>query len=290
VLDDPRMTWPALVLVLAAAVCHAVWNLLLKRAGEGLGGNLVFVWLFLCCSTALWAPVAAIDAVIERPHVGWPQLGFMAGSGVLHLVYFLLLQRGYAAGDLSVVYPLARGTGPILAMAGAMVILGERPGGVAIAGGVVVALGILGLSGGRATPRAVAYALATGGFIAVYTIWDKHGVDALAVPPVLYFWAGDLLRSLLLAPSGLRRRREARAVLAAHPRAVLGVAVLAPLAYVLVLGALVFTPASYVAPAREVSIALAVVLGAFVLHEEQPRRRLACAVVIVAGVVALAIG
>jgi drug/metabolite transporter (DMT)-like permease len=280
----------ALGLVLAAACCHALWNLLLKRAGAGLGGDLVFVRLFILCSTAIWAPIAVIDTAIERPHIGWAQLGFMAGSGVLHLAYFVLLQRGYAAGDLSVVYPLARGTGPILAMVGAILILGERPSALAVAGGVVVGLGILGLGGGRRTPLAVAYALATGGFIAVYTIWDKHGVDALAVPPVLYFWSGDLLRSLLLTPFGLRRRREARAVLAAHRKAVLGVAVLAPLAYVLVLAALVFTPASYVAPAREVSIALAAALGVFVLREGDARRRLACAAVIVAGVVALAVG
>jgi drug/metabolite transporter (DMT)-like permease len=280
----------AVGLVLAAAVCHAVWNLLLKRAGEGLGGELVFVWLFLCCSTALWAPVAAIDVALERLHIGWPQLGFMAGSGVLHLVYFVLLQRGYAVGDLSVVYPLARGTGPILAVVGAIAILGERPGAVAIAGGVIVALGIFGLARGRRTAEAVVYAVATGAVIAVYTLWDKHGVDALAVPPIIYFWSGDLLRSLILTPYGLRRRRHARAALAAHPGAVLGVAVLAPLAYILVLAALAFTPASYVAPAREISIALATGLGVFVLGEGDARRRLACAVVIVAGVLALAIG
>jgi drug/metabolite transporter (DMT)-like permease len=284
------MTTLALGLVLGAAVCHALWNLILKRAGEGLGGDLVFVWLFLVCSATMWAPVAAVDLAIEHPHVGWPQLGFMAGSGVLHLAYFFLLQRGYATGDLSVVYPLARGTGPILALAGAIVVLGERPGPVAIGGGVAVGLGILGLSRGRGTPAAVGYALATGAFIAVYTIWDKHGVDALAVPPILYFWSGDLLRSLILTPYGLRRRRAARAALAAHPRAIVGVAVLAPLAYILVLAALVFTPASYVAPAREVSIAFATGLGVFVLREGDARRRLACAAVIVAGVVALAVG
>jgi drug/metabolite transporter (DMT)-like permease len=284
------MSTLAVGLVLAAAVCHAVWNLLLKRAGEGLGGDLVFVWLFLGCSTTLWAPVAAIDVALERPHIGWPQLGFMAGSGVLHLVYFVLLQRGYAVGDLSVVYPLARGTGPILAVVGAIAILGERPGAVAIAGGVVVALGIFGLARGRRTPEVVAYAFATGAMIAVYTLWDKHGVDALAVPPILYFWSGDLLRSLILTPYGLRHRREARAALEAHPGAVVGVGVLAPLAYILVLAALVFTPASYVAPAREISIALATALGVFVLREGDARRRLACAVVIVAGVLALAVG
>ena len=285
------MTPLALGLVLAAACCHALWNLLLKRAGEELGGSVVFVWLFLAASTVIWAPVSAIVVAIDRPDIGPAQLLFMGGSGVLHLAYFLLLQRGYAVGDLSVVYPLARGTGPILAMVGAVLVLGERPSALAIVCGVAVAGGIVALGGGgRRTAGAVAYALATGAFIAVYTIWDKHGVDALAVPPVLYFWSGDLLRSLALAPLALRRRSEVRETWAAHRPAVLGVAVLAPLAYILVLSALVFTPASYIAPAREVSIALAAALGVFVLGEGQARRRLACAGVIVAGVVALAVG
>ena len=284
------MTSLALGLVLAAAVCHALWNLLMKRAGDGLGGNLVFVWLFVLCSTALWAPAAAIDTAIQRPHIGWAALLFMAGSGLLHLGYFVLLQRGYRTGDLSVVYPLARGTGPILAMIGAIVILGERPSPLAIAGGVAIALGIFGLGRGRPTSAAVAYAVATGGFIAVYTLWDKHGVDQLGVAPILYFWSGDLLRTLVLAAVCFPRRREAQAVFAAHRRAILGVAVLAPLAYILVLFALVFTPASYIAPAREVSIAFATALGVFLLGEGQARRRLVCALVIVGGVVALALG
>lgn len=284
------MTPLALGLVLAAACCHAAWNLLLKRSGDEDGSGVVFVWLFLTASFVLWAPAAAIDAAIERPHLGAAQLLFMGGSGVLHLAYFLLLQRGYREGDLSVVYPLARGTGPALALLGAIVILGERPSGVAIAGGIVVALGIVSLSGGPRSAAAVGYALATGLFIAVYTLWDKHGVDALAVPPIVYDWSGDLVRSTLLAPAVLRRREQVRAVWVRRRREVIAVAVLSPGAYVLVLFALTFTPASYVAPAREVSIALGAALGVFVLGEGHARRRLTAAGVIIAGVIALAIG
>jgi uncharacterized membrane protein len=222
------MTPLALGLVLAAAWCHASWNLLLKRAGGGLGGSAVFVWLFLAVAAVIWAPIAIAVAVIERPHIGGAQLLFMGGSGVLHLGYFLLLQRGYGKGDLSVVYPLARGTGPVLATVGAVVVLSEHPSALGLAGGALVACGILSLGRGGRTPAAVGYALATGALIAVYTLWDKHGVDALAVPPVLYDWVGNAVRSALLAPLAFRRRDELRSIWRVHRLDVLGIAVLAP--------------------------------------------------------------
>src|SRR5215212_2818033 len=124
----------ALVLVLAAATFHASWNLLAKRVGDG---GAVFVWLFGFLATLIYAPLAVVVVLLVRPHFGAEALVFMFGSGVLHLGYFVLLQRGYAVGDLSLVYPLARGTGPLLATAAATVVLGQRPavrppGGVAL--------------------------------------------------------------------------------------------------------------------------------------------------------------
>src|ERR687891_698220 len=125
------MTLFALVLVLAAAVFHATWNLLAKRVGDG---GAVFVWLFGLCSLVIYAPLAVVVVLVSAPHLGPVQYLFMFGSGVLHLGYFVLLQRGYAVGDLSLVYPLARGTGPLLATAAAIVLLGERPGALALVG------------------------------------------------------------------------------------------------------------------------------------------------------------
>src|SRR5829696_3500443 len=98
------MTFFALGLVLVAAVFHATWNLLAKWVGDG---GAVFVWLFGLCSLAIYAPLAAIVMLVSAPHLEPVQFVFMFGSGVLHLGYFVLLQRGYAVGDLSVVYPLA---------------------------------------------------------------------------------------------------------------------------------------------------------------------------------------
>src|SRR5205085_5098768 len=134
---------------------------------------------------------AAIALAVSRPHLGGAQFLFIFGSGVLHIAYFLLLQTGYRAGDLSLVYPSARGTGVLLATFGGIVIFGEKPGAVAIAGAVTVAVGVFAVGGlpGRAhllrARVALAYALATGILIAAYPLWDKHAVDALAVPPLV---------------------------------------------------------------------------------------------------------
>src|ERR687894_1027357 len=207
------MTVFALVLVLAAATFHATWNLLAKRVGDG---GAVFVWLFGSLSMLIYAPLAVAVVLLERPHFGPEVLVFMFGSGVLHLGYFVFLQRGYAVGDLSLVYPLARGTGPLLATAAAIVLLGERPGALALAGIVLVTVGVLLLttepgSGRKAGwGRSVVYGLLTGAFIAAYTIWDKHAVSALLVPPLLQSWATTLVTTGLLAPLAGRPRPKGR--------------------------------------------------------------------------------
>lgn len=287
------MTVFALVLVLAAATFHATWNLLAKRVGDG---GAVFVWLFGSLAMLIYAPLAVVVVLLERPHLGLEALVFMFGSGVLHLGYFVLLQRGYAVGDLSLVYPLARGTGPLLATAAAIVLLGERPGAVALLGIVLIAAGVFLLTTEPGSVRktglrgGVVYGLLTGAFIAAYTIWDKHAVSALLIPPLLQSWATTMVTTGLLTPLALRRRGEVLAMWRAHKVEALGVAVLSPLSYILVLTALVFTPVSYVAPAREISILIGAAMGARLLAEGDVRRRLTAAGVMVLGIVALALG
>src|SRR5690349_21278306 len=108
--QDADVTGLALAMVLASAVFHAVWNLFAKQAR----GGVVFVWMADSLSIALFAPAAALVLLLQPARVDGVALGFIAGSALLHLTYFVLLQRGYGAGDLSLVYPLARGTGPVL--------------------------------------------------------------------------------------------------------------------------------------------------------------------------------
>lgn len=287
------MTLFALALVLAAAVLHATWNLLAKRAEDG---GAVFVWLFSAAAVLIYAPLVLGLLVFLRPHVGLVEVGFMAGSGVLHIGYFVLLQRGYAVGDLSVVYPLARGTGPLLASAAAMVFLGERPTALALAGIALIAVGVFLLTvdsagvRGAGLAKGALYGLATGGFIAAYTLWDKQAVSAILIPPLLLSWATALVETVLLAPVALRGWGKTLSIWRSHRLEVLGIGVLSPLSYILVLTALVFTPVSYVAPAREISILIGAAMGASLLSEGHAPQRLLASGAMVLGIVALTLG
>ena len=129
----------------------------------------------------------------------------MVGSGLLHALYFTLLQRGYAAGDLSVVYPLARGTGPLLAGAAAIAFLGERPSALALAGGLIIVAAVFSLVGRHGSREAVVFAVLTGVAIASYTLWDKHAVGPSELSPVVYYWGTNLTVALVLAPWVLRQ-------------------------------------------------------------------------------------
>jgi uncharacterized membrane protein len=136
----------------------------------------------------------------------------------------------------------------------------------------------------------VVYGLLTGVFVAAYTLWDKHAVSALLIPPLLQSWATTLVTVALLTPLAVRHRKEALSLWRARKPEVLGIAVLSPLSYILVLTALVFTPVSYVAPAREISILIGVVMGTQLLAEGQAASRLLAAGAMVVGVAALALG
>jgi drug/metabolite transporter (DMT)-like permease len=195
-----------------------------------------------------------------------------------------------------VVYPTARAAGPTLSVLAAMLILGERPGQWALLGGVLIVAGVVALvwePGGPSRDRArasVAFGLLVGGIIGCYTLWDAYAVSALLIPPLLLDYVATLGRLVMLSPHALRRRASISRIWREHHVAVLGVAILSPLSYILVLTALVFTPVSYVAPAREVSVLFAVLIGGQLLGEGRTGRRLLAALVMLAGIVVLATG
>jgi drug/metabolite transporter (DMT)-like permease len=288
------MTAAALALVLIAAVLHATWNLCAKRAG----GGLPFVWLVGVLICGGYVPVLIGYSATHDVHLSWRQIAWIAGSGVLKTGYSLFLQRGYRTGDFSLIYPLARGTGPLLSTLGAIAILGERPSWVAIAGGLVIITAIFVLTDGtrlfhedRAHLRnAIYYGLASGVFIASYTLWDKTGVHELAIPPVIYDGGTAFCVLALVTPFALPRWPEVLKHWREHRRYVFGQALLSPIAYVLVLTAMTFTPVSYVAPAREVSIVIGAFIGARYLKEAEGRRRIGAALAMAVGVIALALG
>src|SRR6266853_425599 len=242
------MTGLAIALVLGAALIHASWNYLLKKSGGGIG----FVWAFAALSSLLYAPLALGVVIVQHFELTAEALAFIFASAVLHTAYYLLLDRGYRHGDLSVVYPLARASGPFLTVL-------------------------------------VAFALLTGCMIASYTVVDKQAVSAVLIPPILQDWGANLGRVIVMAPLALRRREEVKTAWTRQRKAVILVALLCPLSYILVLTAMVFTPVSYVAPAREISILFAALMGTHWLQEGDVPRRVAAAAMAL-GVVALAVG
>ncbi|MEJ2853674.1 MULTISPECIES: EamA family transporter [unclassified Saccharothrix] len=274
----------AVLLVVVAAFAHAGWNLAAKRVRDG---GALFVWLNATVSAVLLVPVVLLT---DTP--SWDWVVPLVGSGVLHLGYFLLLQRGYATGDLSVVYPLARGTGPLLTVVAAVVVFGERPHLLGLVGAAAVVVGVLvigsGGSGRGSRVVGAVYGVATGAMIAGYTLWDAHAVTAAAIAPVALMAGSSVTESVLLAPYALTRP-QVKELARKYWREVCVVAVLSPAAYVLVLFAMKIAPVSLVAPARELSIVIGSVLAWLVLGEPNPVRRLTGAVIVVAGVAAIAV-
>jgi drug/metabolite transporter (DMT)-like permease len=285
----------ALTLVLTSAFLHAAWNFLSKRVSARVGASgPAFVWLFSSLNTVIYLPFVIGLILTQRPQIQPVGMLFMAGSALLQLVYFLLLQRGYQTGDLSIVYPLARGSGPALSTIAAILLLGERPSAPALIGAGLVIGGVFMLTGGRQLLRcqhvsqAVIFGLLTGTIIASYTLWDKYAVSALLIPPLLLDYATAVGRTIFLAPAAYYRRERVRFYWSNYRSEALGIAILSPLAYILVLTALQIAPVSYVAPVREISVLIAVLMGVFLLKEGELRRRLSAAAVIVVGVVAIA--
>ncbi|MGE5794343.1 MAG: EamA family transporter, partial [Bacteroidota bacterium] len=178
------MTGAALALVIVAAAVHAGWNYFLKTAR----GGPAFMTLVAIVAAIVWAPVAAGQWLWQGYVFQWVHLVPVLASAAIHTAYFVLLDRGYRHGDLSVVYPLARATGPVLTIACAMLLLGERPGVLALAGAALVIVGAYLLTGNplrlfsRDRPKGAGFALLTGCTIALYTVVDKLAVSHYLIP------------------------------------------------------------------------------------------------------------
>lgn len=281
----------AIVLLLAAACCHAAWNFFVKR----IDGGPELVWLFSVFSVVIYLPLAIAILALQQPSIGLREALFIGGSALLHMAYFLLLQQGYRKGDLSLVYPTARATGPLLSTAFAVWFLGEQLTLQILAGGLAIIVGVFFLTGGlnrkaKHLSSSLLFGLAAGLLIGSYTAWDAFTVTALAVPPLILDYASSLGRAILLSPYAITRRDRIGSHWRDHRGAVVCIAVFNPLAYILVLIALTFTPVVYVAPARELSVLITVLLGTLLLGEAALRARMIWALVILAGMILLATG
>ena len=282
-------------MVLVSAVAHASWNFLLKRSED----QAVFLWCLLAVATVLLAPLG-VFLFWKFPFggQGWVLVG---ATVALHAVYFVLLGRSYANADLSLVYPIARGTGPVLVPLLAVVILGESIALLAIMGIAAVVAGIYTVSlwgnfkAFAGHPLALLknpgtrYAVLTGLTIACYAIVDKVGVSR--VQPFLYMYLMTLGSALLIGPYvlALKGMGAVRREFRLNAGAVVVAGLLTFLAYGLVLTAFSLSRVSYVAPAREVGIVIGVLLGMIILKEPFGRGRLLGSGFIVAGLALIAL-
>lgn len=281
----------ALVLVLIAAFAHSTWNLLAKRAAAAPH----LIWFSSVGEALLFLPAALWILRDPNLRLDGSALTALGMTGILHLFYAECLVRGYRSGDLSIVYPVARGTGPLLSFIGAVLVLGESVSILASLGTLCVAAGILVLAraggGGWQVHRgAIAWGGLTGLTIAAYTLVDGYAVRVLLLSPILVEYAGNLLRTLVLTMVALRDRSGLRAEYRQYWREALGISILTPAGYVLVLLAMSQATVSHVAPAREVSMLIGAWLGTRFLGEQDLMRRLGGAVMIGLGVVALVLG
>lgn len=283
------MTLTALFLVLTAAFCHATWNFYVKR----IGGGAELIWLISVLSNIFYLPWVIYIFMVEKPQLGLYALFCVFISGIIHTVYFSLLQRGYRHGDLSLVYPLARSTGPVISMILAVLFLGEVVNAQIITGSAIIITGIFFLTGGfskRAgnVTASIGYGLVVGICIGGYTAWDAYVVSIVMVSPVLLDYASNTFRSIFLAPVAIRRRHAVKALWNDHRGGVILIALLSPLAYILFLYAITFTPVTLLAPVRETSVLISVLMGSILLGEGHLKRRLLWSAVIVGGVSLLA--
>ncbi len=262
----------ALGLALAAAALHAFWNLLLARERDNEAATAVA----LLTVVAVLVLPAALTWRVEGAAVP-----YLAGSAALELAYFALLAAAYRRYELSLVYPVARGLAPVLALALVVAAGGATPSGLGIPGILAVTAGVLLVRGPSGSLTGLAFGATIAATIAGYTVLDRHGIQHAAAGPYLLL---VLVGPALLYPFALGRRRL---VAALKPQtAALGVA--AGTAYLLVLLALRLASAPAVAAVRETSVVIATALAAVVLGERVGRARLAGAVLVAGGVALLA--
>jgi drug/metabolite transporter (DMT)-like permease len=268
-------------LLLASALLHASWNVLLRSGADRL-------WSITVMSLVSGA-VAAV-AVFFLPLPAPPSWAFALGSGLLQIGYCVFLVWAYEHGELGQVYPIARGAAPLLVALGAALFAGERLSPLALTGLALVSSGILGLSLGRQRLhlRATALALASGGFIASYMVCDGIGVRASGQPIAYFAWMSLAQAAPMpLVYFALRRRWPAIRPDREAAKA-LGGGAISIVSYGVVVWAMAGAVMAKVSGLRETSILFATILAALFLGEAFTWRRGVCAVLITTGALLLA--
>ena len=279
----------ALALVLFAAVLHASWNFVSKKSGGGSS----FVLLYETFAFLIYMPLLYLvdfKRLLSLPLELWLLIIL---SAVLHVIYTIVLQTGYRKADYSVVYPTARGTGPAFTVLVAVFLFGEKLAPLGFAGIVCVLLGIVLLAmPGKdkqlksSLSEGLFWGVLTGVFIASYSSLDGFAIHLIGLPPLMYYVPGMAVRLLLLGP-GILSKKSGRESFKedikkrwkyAHPAS-----------YLLVLFALLYAPLAYVAPTREVSMMLALFIGAKAPHEKVTPLKTAGVLAMMTGVVLISL-
>ena len=287
---DPRIDWRGMplqievvALVLMAALLHACWNACVKVGGDRL------------VTLAIVNGVAGLIGAVALPFVGIPEPGcwpYLAASAVLHTAYYFLLVQQYRVGDLSHVYPLARGLSPLLVAGSAALFAGEFLAPLAWVGVCVASLGIISLAFERGLPwrndpRPVLFATATAICIAAYSVVDGLGVrlagNAFAYIAWLYLIDGIPIAVF----AQVTRRGQVRALLKAEFLKGVTGGTLQMMAYGTVIWAMSVSAMGAVSTLRETSVIFAAMIGALVLGERFGGRRITAAVLVAAGVIVL---
>lgn len=285
------MSLLAFITILISAFMHATWNYLAKQSEGGFN----FVWLYMAVSTIIYLPFVIVFFFLGEMRFGWLELAFISGSAVIHMAYALTLQKGYKVGDLSIVYPLARGSAPMLIAVAALFLYGERLSFAGMFGIGLIVFSIFILTGDLRrfkqpnSGKAIFYGLLTGLLISCYTLLDKGAVSVALMSPLLLNYGSILGQFLLMTPLAFKDKEKVKKEWAMNKKKAVGVGILSPLAYILVLITMQVTPVSHVAPVREISILIGTVMGAKMLTEGVGVRRPVAAAIMVAGIISVAL-
>jgi drug/metabolite transporter (DMT)-like permease len=273
-----ELTLPVTLAVLGGALLHAAWNTLVKSSQDkeldtyGVAAGAGLISLFLLPFVPLPAPAS------------WP---WLAGSAAVHILYFVFLAGAYRHGELSYVYPVMRGGGPMIVAASGAFVFAEVLRRSEWLGVAFVCGGILALASGAHDRRATLFALANTAVIGAYTLIDAQGARASAAPVSYTLWFFAAMAGVILAMGYGRRGRALPRYLGRHWLRALAGGACSVGSYGIALWAMTRAPVALVAVLRETSVIFAAVLAALVLNEKLTRRRLVATGAVLAGLVLL---
>jgi drug/metabolite transporter (DMT)-like permease len=283
------MTSQALVMVMIASITQPYWNYLAKKAN----GGLPFIWLTYAVGTLILLPFFLWALITTPVEFSYTVVGVVLVSGMLRLSYFIVLQTGYRQSDLSVVFPVARGSAPLFSTIGAVIFLQEALSLYSVVGLLLIVGGVLVITKPKVhvgnEQKGLFFGFASGVIIALYTVWDKSAVSHHNLSPFMLTFVSNFLGAILLVPWVCPQKNALKFEIKFNWWPVLAVAILSPLSYLLVLYAMKTTPVIYVAPTREISIVFAVFMGRQLMAEQNTKRRLIGALMIISGVMVLSV-